>query len=367
MNLTKLYKGFLVLALLCMVITMVMIIQGKLASAGPAFVTFLIALSISFRGFKALKGLAFTVFILGVATLALYYPHLFLEYQGFELAQLITPLIQLIMFGTGSSMGIKDFVALSKSPRTVIIGVIAQFTIMPVLAFLLAETIGFPDEISAGLILLGCASTSVTAGLFSILAKANVALAITVTSVTTLLAPFLIPLLMKVFAGGYVQIEVWSLMWNMTKMVLLPIGAGLLFNKLLSGKAKWLDASMPYLSMFGIALINAIIMAAGKESILNIGLLLMTAVLIHNLLGYFFGYWAARFCGMNERDCRTIAITTGMQNAGMVTGIAKLMGKIGTVGLASAICGPLMGLTASVITSYWGEKPVEDTKESAQV
>lgn len=360
MNLTKLYKGFLVLALLCMVVTITMILQGKIADAGSYFVTFLVALSISFRGFQALKGLAFTIFILGVATLALYYPHLFLEINGFELAQLITPLIQLIMFGTGSSMGVKDFIALTKSPKTVIIGVVAQFTIMPILAYVIAKVIGFPDEISAGLVLLGCASTSVTAGLFSILAKANVALAITITSVTTLMAPLLIPILMKMFAGGYVEIDVLSLMWSMTKMVLLPIGAGLVFNKLLAGKAQWLDKSMPYLSMFGIALINAIIMAAGKSSILNIGLLLLLAVLLHNTLGYFFGYWAARFCKLNERDCRTIAITTGMQNAGMVTGIAKLMGKIGTVGLASAICGPLMGLTASMISSYWGERPTQD-------
>jgi BASS family bile acid:Na+ symporter len=353
MNRNLLYNAALVIALICMLITFWMGFQGNISSAGPFFITFLVALSIGFRGIPLLKGLAFTVFILGVSTTALYYPGLFTSFNGFELALLITPLIQLIMFGTGSSMGLKDFIELSKSPKSVIVGVLAQFTIMPVLGFLLAKFNGFSPEISAGIILLGCAPTSVTASLFAYLAKANVALAITVTSVTTLLAPLLIPLLMKLFAGGFVEIDVLGMMWGMIKIVLLPIAAGLLFNKMLSGRAKWLHACMPYVSMFGVALIVAIIMAAGRDSILNIGFMLLLVVLIHNVLGYMFGYTAARLFRLNERDARTIAIATGMQNAGLVSGIAKVMGKIATVGLASAICGPIMGLTASVLASYW--------------
>ncbi len=361
------YKAALAISLICMLITAWMIFKGSIASAGPFFVTFLIALSISFRGIPLLRGLAFTVFILGVSTTALYYPALFTRINGFELAVLITPLVQLIMFGTGSSMGLKDFIELSKSPKSVIIGVLAQYIIMPSLGFLLARVTDFPTGISAGIVLLGCAPTSVTASLFAYLARANVALAITVTSLTTLLAPLLIPLLMKLFADGFIEIDVFGMMWGMIKMVLLPIGAGLLFNKLLSGRAKWLDAGMPYVSMFGVALIVAIIMAAGRDSVLNIGFTLLLVVLAHNLLGYLFGYLAARLCRLNERDARTIAIATGMQNAGLVSGIAKVMGKIGTVGLASAICGPLMGLTASVLASYWSGHASKETAEKEQV
>src|SRR5690606_29222357 len=95
------------------------------------------------------------------------------------------------------------------------------------------------------------------------------------------------------------------------------------------------------------------IIAAGRDSLLNIGLLLLFVVLAHNVLGYILGYWTGRLFKMNEADCRTIAITTGMQNAGLVSGIAKVMGKIATVGLASAVCGPIMGFTSSIIASYW--------------
>lgn len=362
MDFTRLYRSALYLAILLLLLTVYYSVTQGIESAGIYFVTGMVLLSISFRGFSFLKGLAFTVFILSVTISALYYPGLYLTWGGFEMAVLITPLIQLIMFGTGCSMGIKDFIELSRAPKSVVVGVIAQYTIMPLVALILAKIFGFEDEIAAGVILLGCAPTSVTASLFSYLAKANVALAITVTSITTLLAPLLIPLLMKVLAGGFIEIDVLGMMWGMVKIVLLPIAAGLIFNKLTSGRAQWLQDAMPYVSMAGIALIVAIIIAAGRESILNIGFLLMATVLLHNLLGYFFGYWASRLLGLNERDSRTIAIATGMQNAGMVSGIAKVIGKIGTVGLASAVCGPIMGFTASVLSSYWSGRPTDKTE-----
>ncbi len=347
----------------------IMVFQGLIQSAGPFLIASFILLAISFRGFSSLKGLTFTTSILAVVATSLYYPEYFKEYKGFEFAVLITPLIQIIMFGMGCSMGVKDFIALARSPKSVFIGVLAQYTIMPMLGFILANVSSFPSEIAAGIILLGCAPTSVTASVMSYLAKANVVLAITVTAITTLLAPFLIPLLMKLLAGGFIEINVIEMMWGIVKMVFLPIGAGLLFNKFLSGKAKWLDDAMPLVSMIGVAFIVAIIMAAGRESILNIGPELIVIVLAMVILGYFFGYWLARIFRLPESDCRTIAITTGMQNAGLVSGIAKVMGKIATVGLATAICGPLMGFTSSILASYWNSntpESVPDDKELAR-
>lgn len=177
-------------------------------------------------------------------------------------------------------------------------------------------------------------------------------------------SPLFIPVLMKFYAGGFIPIDVMGMMWSIVKMVLFPIGAGLIFNKFLHGKAKWLDASMPIVSMVGIALIVAIIMAAGRDSLLNMGLMLVLMVLLLNLLGYLSAYWLARLFKLEEQDCRTISITTGMQNAGLVSGIAKEMGKIATVGLASAVCGPLMGFTSSVMASYWnGKPPLKPIKE----
>ncbi|WP_154857105.1 bile acid:sodium symporter family protein [Cyclobacterium xiamenense] len=354
------YTYLLVGALLLFVVALLMLAMRNTSHIGSVLIVCFLCASLGVRGFQATKGLSFTLLILAVVTTALSYPDYFLEMNGFELAELITPLIQLIMFGMGTSMGLRDFIALAKAPKSVLVGVVAQFSLMPLIAFFLASVSGFSSEISAGLILLGCAPVSVASPVMAYLARANVALCITIVSVTTLLAPLVIPLLMKVYAGGFIPIAVVDMMWGIVKMVLLPIGAGLLFNKFLHGRARWLDASMPLVSMGGIALIVAIIMAAGRESLLSMGLLLVGAVLLLNLAGYLAAYWMARLFRLQEQDCRTISITTGMQNAGLVSGIAKEMGKIATVGLASAVYGPLMGFTSSVLASYWSGKKTEN-------
>lgn len=254
----SIHKLFLAVSLLAFLIAIYLGLTGMLEQAGPFLITFFASLAFAVRGFPPFKGLAFTISILAVVVSALYYPFLFDEINGFELAALITPLIQLIMFGMGSSMGVKDFVELSRRPKSVIVGVAAQFTIMPLIGFGLASISDFPAEISAGVILLGTAPTSVTASLFCYLAKANVALAIAITAITTLLAPFVLPLLMKLFAGGFIEIDVLGMMWGMIQIVIIPIAAGLLFNHFLSGKSKWLDDAMPIVSMLGVAFIVAI-------------------------------------------------------------------------------------------------------------
>jgi BASS family bile acid:Na+ symporter len=149
--------------------------------------------------------------------------------------------------------------------------------------------------------------------------------------------------------------------------VIIPILGGLLFNKFLSGKIKWLDKAMPLVSMFGIAFIIVIITAAGRNSLLTIGPLLILLVLIHNLSGYTIGYWIGRLCKMSERDCRTVAIEVGMQNGGLASGLARAMGKMATVGLAPAIFGPLMNITGSILASWWHRRPPPVEREEGSL
>jgi BASS family bile acid:Na+ symporter len=231
---------------------------------------------------------------------------------------------------------------------------------MPLLGFTLASFTDFSPEIAAGIILIGCSPSGLASNVMSYLAKANLALSITITSITTLLAPFVTPVLMKVLAGAMVEIEVLKMMWDIIKMVILPIGAGLLFNRLLKGRSKWLDASMPVVSMFGIALILTIITAAGRDNLLIIGPALILVVLIHNTCGYSLGYWSGRLFKLPESDCRTIALEVGMQNAGLASGIAKEMGRIATIGLAPAVFGPLMNITGSMLASWWHNRTPKD-------
>lgn len=328
--------------------------------AGWLLMTFFACLAFAFRGFPSLKGYSYTVTIFAAVSLALYYPQYFSTWNGFKLSKLITPLIQLIMFGMGTSMSLKDFAGVIKTPKGVILGVVSHFIIMPLLGFTLANFSGLPLEVAAGLILIGCSPNGLASNVISYLAKANLALSITITAISTLLAPFVTPFLMKILAGAFVEINALDMMWDIFKMVIIPIGGGIIFNKLLHGKAKWLDKAMPLLSMFGIAFIITIITAAGRDNLISGALVLIPLVLVHNVFGYFLGYWSGRLFKMPERDCRTIAIEVGMQNGGLASALANQMGKAATMGLAPAVFGPLMNVTGSILASYWQKKPIKN-------
>nr|WP_317174847.1 bile acid:sodium symporter family protein [Pararhodonellum marinum] len=327
---------------------------------GPSLILFFILLGIGFRGFDKLKGFTYTMMIFGVVVAAMFYPGPFQEIGGFKLSGLIVPLLQIIMFGMGTSMSLRDFGGVIKMPKGVLIGVLCQFTIMPIIGYTLAKLSGFPPEIAAGLILIGSSPSGMASNVMSFLANANLALSITITAVTTMLAPFITPVLMGLLAGEFVEVNVWGMVLDIIKIVIVPIGAGLLFNRFLGGKAKWLDDAMPLVSMIGIAVIIAIITAAGRDNLLTIGPILIVLVIFHNLSGYTLGYWAGKLFRMDERDCRTIAFEVGMQNAGLASGLAKEMGKIATVGLAAAVFGPFMNITGSILASYWHRKPPKD-------
>jgi len=344
-------------ALLCLVIAGVLPAMGYGPWTGPPLFLFFALLALAVRGFAAFRGFAYTLWIFAAVTISMYYPQYFLRVGDFELKKLIVPLLQLIMFGMGTAMSLGDFAAVIKTPRYVIIGVLCQFTIMPTLGFGLANAFAFPPEIAAGVVLIGCAPSGLASNVMSYLAKANLALSITITALATLLSPFVTPVLMQLLGGQYVQIDVWTMMWDIVKMVIIPIVAGLAFNRLARGRARWLDDAMPLVSMAGIAFIITIITAAGRGSLLTIGPALISAALLHNTIGYLLGYWSARLLRMDERSCRTVALEVGMQNGGLASAIALQMGKVATVGLAPAVFGPLMNVTGSALATWWGNHP----------
>ena len=361
----NLFSVSLGLAFLMFLFVLGMVFTGNIGSAGPYTLVFFAALALGFSGYKIMDGLVFTTMIFAGVSAALYYPELFTYVGDFKLTILIIPLIQIIMFGMGTQMGLKDFAAVFKTPRGVFIGVAAQLLIMPLVGFALAKTSDFPPEIAAGIVLIGCSPSGVASNVMAYLAKANLALSITITSIATLLAPFLTPLLMKLLAGEFVEIHVLDMMWSITKMIIIPIGAGLLFNRIF--KTEWLDRAMPVVSMLAIGLIITIITAAGRDSLLDIGGILMLLVLIHNLFGYSLGYGFAKLFKMPEQDARTIAIEVGMQNGGLASGIANSLGKITTMGLAPAVFGPLMNVTGSILASYWHKRPPKGHEDSKVV
>ncbi len=301
-----------------------------------------------------MKTYLFTLTIIVFASIAFLFPEYFLKIGDFELSNLITPLIQIIMFGMGTTMKYEDFLGVIKMPKAVIVGILCQFTIMPLLGFSIANMFNFPPEIAAGVILIGCSPSGLASNVMAYIAKANVALSITITSIATLLAPILTPLLMKLLGGQFIEINFWGMVWDITKIIIFPVGIGFLINTFF--KADWLQKVLPIISMVGIALIIIVITAKGQKSLQTVGLSLIFATLIHNICGYIFGYWGARLFKLPEQDCRTVAIEVGLQNAGLASGLAKAMGKMGTVGLSAALFGPIMNTTGSLLAGFWSKR-----------
>jgi BASS family bile acid:Na+ symporter len=324
---------------------------------GWVLLLFFVSLALAFRQHRLLKGLAFTFIIMAVVSLAMYYPQYFKAVGDFKLSALIIPLLQIIMFGMGTELSLKDFANVIRMPKGIIVGVVCHYMIMPLTGFALAKLFNFPNEIAAGIILVGCCPSGLASNVMCYLAKANLALSVSVTTISTMLAPFLTPLLMRLLGGSFVEINFWAMVWDITKIVIIPVTAGLAFHYLVHGKFKWLDKAMPLLSMAGIALILVVITAAGRDNLLKVGALLLVATILHNVLGYLLGYWSARLLWFHERDCRTIALEVGMQNAGLASGLALAMGKLATAGLAPAIFGPVMNISGSALASWWHNHP----------
>lgn len=397
---------------------------------GPFVIAFFLLMALSAPGIKQIKGFAFALWIFSSVTAAMYYPSAFQSWGTFDLKILIVPLLQIIMFGMGSQMSIKDFQGVIKMPKGVIVGIVSQFTIMPFVGIAIASSFGFPPEIAAGIVLVGSSPSGLASNVMAFLAKANIALSVTLTAVATLLAPLLTPLLMKLLAGQFVPIDFWGMMIGIMEIVILPIVGGLMFNALAYGRQKrknifiqgacylfiialknvmvlqtteaglaaagttfltnafwflilpiiggilfkrWaagkketLNEALSFISMAGIAIIISIITAAGRDSLLEIGFLLVIACLIHNTFGYFLGYWGCRLLKLDEKSCRTIALEVGMQNGGLASGIALQMGKVATVGLAPAVFGPMMNITGSTLASWWRDRPPADEPESTE-
>lgn len=327
---------------------------------GPYIIGFWILLALLFSRKPQTRGYVYTLMIFAAVTTSLYYPQYFTHIGDYDLAKLITPLLQIIMFGMGTAMSLGDFYGVIRMPMGVLTGVLCHFTIMPFIGWGLAHLFGFPPEIAAGVVLVGTVPCGMASNVISYLAKANIALSVTLTAISTMMAPFVTPLLMRWLAGSYIDISVTHMMWDICKLVIIPVAAGLIFNHFLSGKAKWLDDIMPKISMTAIGLIIVIITAHGRDALLDVGLLLILSSLIHNLSGYGLGYWLCKLIRMKEQDCRTIAIEVGMQNSGLASAIAKSMGKIATVGLAPAVFGPLMNVTGSLLASWWHRHPPKE-------
>lgn len=331
---------------------------------GCALIAGLLLTALAIRRNATFGGYAFTVSIFAGVTAALFFPQHFISWNGFKLSGLIVPLIQIIMFGMGTTLSVADFARVLVVPRSIIIGVILHFGIMPTMGFLLTRLFGFQGEVAAGIVLVGAMPSGVASNVVTYLAAGNVPLSVTITAVSTLLSPFLSPLAVKYFAGQYVPVNAVEMMWSILYMIVVPIVAGLIANRLFMRRMRWLDRVLPIVSMSAICIIITIITSLSRDKLLSVAFALIAVVMLHNGAGYLLGYWSARLAGMVEADARTVAIEVGMQNAGMASGLAISVLHSSDAGLAAAIFGPWMNISGSVLASWWRRRPAAPSPDA---
>ncbi len=308
-----------------------------------------------------IKNAIFTLSILLIVALTLLFPEYFQQVGDVKLTGLIVPLLMIIMFGMGTSVSLGDFARVIKMPKSVGVGIICQFTIMPIIGVSIATLSGLPPEIAAGIILVGCAPGGLASNVMAYISGANLALSLTLTAISTLLAPFLTPLLMTLLAGTTIDIDPVAMFWSITKIVILPVVAGIAFNHFLHGKFPVIDRNMPLVSMVGIVIIIGVITAAGRDNLITLGFAFIAWVALQNILGLILGYGVAKLVKMDEPSARAIAFEVGMQNSGLASGIAVEMAKTATTGLAPAIFGPVMNINGSILASFWRKNAKEKT------
>jgi BASS family bile acid:Na+ symporter len=221
------------LSALLAVTAIVMLTTGYRSEVGPFVIGALASLALFCMGHLFLKSYAFTVWVFAFVAASMFYPQAFMTWAGYDLGKLIVPLIQIIMFGMGTTLSVADFTRVLKMPWPVFIGFGLQFTIMPLVGFTLAKTFGFSDAIAAGVVLIGCCPSGVASNVMAYLAGGDVALSVTITSLTTLAAPIMTPLWMKVLAGTFVEVQFLKMMFDIINMIIVPIMAGLIANRIL--------------------------------------------------------------------------------------------------------------------------------------
>ena len=256
--------------------------------------------------------------VIAVAALALFAPQTCLWVK----TSWINWLLGIVMFGMGLTLKVSDFKVAFSRPKDIIIGFIAQFTLMPLIAFLLAKAFNLPTEIAVGVILVGTCPGGTSSNVMTYLSKGDVPLSVGMTAVSTLFAPLMTPLLTLLYAGQRVDVNAVAMFLSIVKVVLLPITLGLVCNYFFEKVTREIVRILPLISTIAIIMIIASVVSANSARLKTVGLIVVLVVILHNLLGYAAGYGVGKLLRLNTTKCRALSIEVGMQNSGLATSLA---------------------------------------------
>ena len=258
------------------------------------------------------------VIVIAVAALALFAPNS----VSFIKTSYVNTLLGIVMFGMGLTLKPNDFKVVFSRPKDVVIGCIAQFTVMLLLVFFLTKVFNLPTELAIGVILVGTCPGGTSSNVMTYLSGGDVALSVGMTAVSTVLAPFLTPLLTYFYAGQKVDVNMVSMFLSIVKVVIVPIVLGFVINHFFKKFTERAVEVLPLISTTAIVAIVAAVVSANSAKIMTCGLLIVAVVICHNVLGYLLGYGIGKVLKLNTTKCRAISIEVGMQNSGLATSLA---------------------------------------------
>ena len=303
-----------------------------------------------------IAGTWFPLVVLVAGAIALFAPQPFLP-----LTASINPLLGIIMLGMGLTLQPVDFKVIARKPKAFLIGVVAQYVIMPLVAIALATAFQLPPALLVGVVLVGSAPGGTSSNVMVYLAKGDTALSVAMTTASTLLAPVLTPLLVLWLAGSYLPVDAWGLFQSIIFIVLLPVIAGLVLRMLLPKVVKAILPWLPLVSVTGITLVILAVVAASAATILSVGLLVALVVILHNGIGYGLGFLAAKSVGLDTSAQRAVAIEVGMQNSGLAAGLAKTH-FTPEAALPGAIFSVWHNVSGALLASFWSRRATKDAQ-----
>ena len=274
--------------------------------------------------------------------------------------RLINPLLGVIMFGMGLTLKAEDFKVVFSRPRDVFVGCLAQFTVMPLLAYALNRLFRLEEALAIGVILVGCCPGGTASNVITYLAKGDLALSVGMTAVSTLLAPVLTPLLVWLLAGATVDVDVIGMLLSILWVVILPVALGLLVKRFWPRTTERASAYLPALSSLAICVIVLIVIAANAHKLLSGGLVILLVVVLHNLCGLGAGYLIGSLLRLTPAKRRAISIEVGMQNSGLASSLATLhFAAYPLATIPGALFSVWHNISGALVARVYSRSPIE--------
>ncbi|WP_066191491.1 MULTISPECIES: bile acid:sodium symporter family protein [Gracilibacillus] len=300
---------------------------------------------------SSFAGNTFALWVILIAIISFIFP------SGFSwIISYVNILLGIIMFGMGLTLTPQDFKGIIKTPRSVLIAVIAQYTIMPLFAYLLVKVFQLTPEIAVGVILVGCCPGGTASNVITFLAKGNTALSVATTTVSTLLSPILTPTLTLLLASEWMSVSFVDMFFSIVKVVLIPIILGFVVRMLFREQVEKSVTALPLVSVIGIVAVAAGVVSVNTEAIATSGLLIFVVVMLHNILGLLVGFLLARISKLNFADQKAVAIEAGMQNSALASQLAlNFFAANPIAAVPSTIFSIWHNISGPVLATFWSK------------